>query len=202
MSCEYCGESSWEGCDCEEDYEAKPEKLEVNSSEIAASLRTVLVEKLGLSQDKAESAISLVVGSAENSITEAVRSELNGLLAAKAKEIVRERTADYLEEAWNSAIESEVMVLAGTDSKVVNKQLREIINERVKQFFNKKSNSRYGEKTLESALSKAVDDRVQEALDEIKREAIDKFNKEAMKKMMHGMAKEIADDKKLLSLLS
>lgn len=174
---------------------------EINNKELLAHTRKCLQEQLGMSDTQADELIegfsdtinslylnrisvilkALVEVSAQNSITQEIRLQINGELKKALTVKTIECNKDSIE-----ATTIEKMIL-----------------ERIKAMF--VSNDSRGRKiisdTVESAIKSNVNEKVGEAIEEIKAETIEKYNKMIMKKMMHGMAQAIGADKKLLSMM-
>ncbi len=192
-------------CDgCTEDCKLNKDKQKKAESDLAKEFRAKLVQVFGSSDERVERIINNFISNIQESLTAQigawVKKEVERLWLAR----MDAKTESYIGEMFQEAMQQSVFIKE-SDS-YVQKKCQEIILNKIKDFF--QDNYRGDDKrkklvneSIDTIINNVVDSKIDEALAEIKTEAIDKFNKDVLKKMMTSMCKELASDKRLLSLI-
>lgn len=196
--CEECSET------CEYHPDNQPTKEEKVESELAKEFRAKLVQVFGTNDERIENIINHFITSVQDSLTSQIRTWVTKEVERLWNVRIETETDNYIEKMFQDALQQSVFIKE-SDS-YVQKKCQEIILNKIKDFF--QDNYRGDDKrkklvneSMDGVINNVVDSKVKEALEEIKTEAIDKFNKDVLKKMMSSMCKELASDKRLLSLI-
>lgn len=186
-------------------YDEEQQEVEIIKSELVKELRQKLVSLLGNSEGEAERLLKNFCDNVSCRFMEAAKEIVGKLVTHHWQKWLTEKGDELLRAHFERALQDEVIV--SEKETYVHKKCQEVVLSRMKQFFSDNYRERDKRKdivnnTIDEVISKCVNAKVDEAIEELKEETIAKFNKEAMKRMMQGMAKEIAGDKKLLALMT
>ena len=187
--------------DCDRKTKANERLKKLKDSKLIESVKNTLSATLHLEPDHLDKLLDELVQGIVHVSNSQIRTAIESAVEIRVAEYVGEKTDKVLDEYFNTALEGEAVLLMKDEAAVATK-IREIILNRTKKYFMSKDNKRYDvDKSLETLIENRAQEKVDEAIIEIKAESIEKFNKEVMARLMRGMVKEIADDKRIIQLL-
>jgi hypothetical protein len=212
MFCEYFDEYvNEEKCECCEicgqfgPCEYQKDVSELNNSEIAKECRKKFKEILGADDESAERMTNGLMDSLSSSYRSNMKTVMEDAMKSAMDDGFKAKIEKHISGLFDESLKT--LVLTEANEKYIKSTVEEVILGHVKKFFSSNWNekdrrSRVINESIDNLISKVVSENVDGAIEEIKTECIDKFQKDVMKKMMHGMANEIACDKKLLGILT
>jgi hypothetical protein len=209
---EYCSECN-KRYSCEprqqllkqEAIEAGAEKQEaINNSLYMQKIKETLKGIFSIDETMLASMLDTYYKTSVNEYDKIITECVKKIAKEKAEAYFNEQIMKRFDELFVNALEGEIICLKNDDT-VVKSKIQSLIMDKIKSFLSTKDGYN-GRNTIQSHVDKAIEVKTEamfkEAFSELKAETIDKFNKDCMKAMMRGMAKQIGEDKKLLTLLS
>lgn len=190
-----------------EDYEDEEtqEKEPLLDSELANECRKKLETILGKDHDGMERLVKDFIDKAKYHMIDVMKKYTSEVVKALWVEYLEKEGIELIKAKFKEALTG--IVNEETNEKYVQTTIQNTILNKIKSFMSSNYKQRDGRReiindSIDEAIAKVVNQKVEVALEELKKETIEKFQKDAMKKMMQGMAREIAGDKKLLALMT
>lgn len=204
----YCDPETQCNCEIRDDNMMDtPEQIDertkvLRDSELGKKLIETLSSQLGMEPASIDCSIRDIAKKAQFVYLARIEEGLKEAMERKAQEWLDTKTEGILQAMYDKAMNDDVLIEA--DGKYSVAKIQEKIMEKVKSFFccrNKNTRDEM-QKSLEVLMGHRIDNDFKEAFEELRKECIEKYDKLILKKMMHGMARELGADQKLLTLLN
>lgn len=201
INAEYCYDCT-ENEECKQFNKIEEDKAKldaIRSTELHTKTRLVLKSVFNVGDDELDRIVDSMFLSAVQVSQGLIDSTLQNMIRIKAVQYIDGKMSKHLDDLFDRILSDEILIIS-KDDKPLRINIEDKILSKMQQFFENKERH-YGKSTLDEAISRIISEKIDVVFKEIKEETIEKFNKEMMGKMMKGMVKEIANDKKLLALL-
>ena len=197
--------SKCKDCDdilCENHPKRLSELRDLQSSKFAEDIKRRMAAHFGLTpkdvENKLKDLFSKMQKMSIETMQDLVLSAVRSWIATEFRQLAQK----YVRDEFDKALNAEVLML-DPENKVTNATIQRYVAEAVQRLLKKHTGMRGIQQNeyIDKVIARIVKHRVDKATSEFLAETVEKFNRDAMKRIMEGMAKAIAADKRLLAVI-